>query len=345
MAVSCVGIVRWSVLMLTLMFAGCGDRPAAGEAGGTDAEHEGSAPGLTRVILQTDWYPQPEHAGFYLASLAGWYQELGLEVEIRPGGFPGSLPQLVATNEVQFALGTSDNVLVARGRGIPLVSLLPYFQHDPQCVMFHKSAAITALSDLDGRRVMVNPGATYVAWMQQSLGIRLQLIPLDYSIARFLSDPDFVQQCFVTSEPWYVEQQGVEVGVLPLSTSGFDPYRVVYASDNYVSAHPDVVRAFVKASLRGWRAYAEGDFERVHARIAELNPGQTLPFMTWTREQMQKHGLFGVDSADGAGIGTISKTRVQTLIDQLDSLGLLEQPIKVEESFALDVVPDGLLVE
>lgn len=42
--------------------------------------------GLTPVTLQTDWYPQPEHGGFYDALIRGYYKDEGLDVKILPGG-------------------------------------------------------------------------------------------------------------------------------------------------------------------------------------------------------------------------------------------------------------------
>ena len=330
-----------ALLSLAIAMLACSEQgaPSPGAADG-----EASA-GPLKVVLQTDWYPQPEHAGFYVAQAKGYYRDAGLDVEIRPGGNAVSVPQLVATGRVQMGIGTTDNLMVAQSRGVPLVSLFPYFQHDPQCVMFHKGSGIKTLADLDGRTVMVNPGAAYVAYLQKSLGIRLQLVPMDFSLARFLKDPTFVQQCFLTSEPWYVAQQGVEPGVLPLSSSGFDPYRVVFANAEFVAAHPEQVRAFISASLRGWREYADGDPAEVHAILAKLNPQQTLEHMAWTRTEMAARALIVGNVAAGEGLGHVSRTRVRQLEQQLSALGLLARPVPVETAFALDLLPAELLRE
>lgn len=330
-------------LLLFLQAGGCSKTPT------TAVEAENGTAGMPRlkVILQTDWYPQPEHAGFYLAGINGYYSDAGLDVEIRPGGNAAAVPQLVATGRVQLGIGTSDNLLVAQSRGIPLIGLFPYFQHDPQCVMFHRSSGIRTLADLDGRTVMVNPGAAYVAYLQQTLGIRIQLVPMDYSLARFLADPDFVQQCFVTSEPWYVAQKGVDPGVLPLSSSGFDPYRLVYGNTQFVAEHPEQVRAFIAASLRGWQDYAAGEeaASSVHRVILSRNAEQTMEHMTWTRAQMRAHRLIEGDATRGEGLGILSRSRIERLHEQLDKLGLLEGPVQPESGFALDLLPEGLLVE
>src|SRR3954471_9302153 len=46
-------------------------------------------PVLRKVSLQSDWFPQGEHGGFYQALAKGFYRESGLDVDILPGG-PGA---------------------------------------------------------------------------------------------------------------------------------------------------------------------------------------------------------------------------------------------------------------
>lgn len=311
-----------------ILLAGCGfdDKP--------DPNIE-QGPALHKVILQTDWYAQPEHAGFYYAQAAGYYADAGLDVEIRPGANMTGVPQLIATKRIQFALGTSDNMLMAASRGIPLVAVFPYFQHDPQCVMTHKSTGITELSQLDGRTVMISPGAGYVQYLQKTLGIRLQIVPLDYSLTRFLADPEFIQQCFLTNEPYYVEQQGIEASVIPMSTSGFDPYRLVYSNAEYVAENPDIVNAFIEASKKGWNSYMQTDGQVANQRISALNPQHTEDSMTWTKATMEKYRLIDGYAEEGEYFGRFERARVEEQISQLTALDMLDGTIDLEKTFPL----------
>ena len=195
----------------------------------------------TRVTLQTDWYPQPEHAGFYTAELDLLFQANDLEVSIRPGANIKNIPQMVATGRIEFGIGTSDNVFTAISRGAPLIALFPYFQRDPQCIMVHESSDVFSLEDLDGRVLMINPGVAYVQYLGKKLGVKPQLVPLDYSLARFIADPEFAQQCFLTSEPYYLREQGIDVRLLPLANSGFNPYRIAYTNRDFYENNREVV--------------------------------------------------------------------------------------------------------
>ena len=85
------------------------------------------SPGLTKVTLQADWYPQPEHGGFFTAVVKGYYKEEGLDVTIVPLGPYLDADKQVASGRAQFALQASDHVLEAIANGQPLVAIAAFF--------------------------------------------------------------------------------------------------------------------------------------------------------------------------------------------------------------------------
>ena len=218
-------------------------------------ERKQASNGLTPVKLQTDWYPQPEHGGFYDAQIRGYYKDEGLDVTILPGGPYVNSSQEVSVNAVQFAMGSSDYVLQSVGNDAPLVAVMATMQSDPQAVMVHQDSPVRSFKDLDGHAVAIRLGAS--TWFEY-LVKRYQLknvreIPATYSVANFLQDPGYIQQIFVTSEPFFVRQAGVPVRAMLISETGYNPYRVVITARSFLQQHPEIVEKFVRASVRGWR--------------------------------------------------------------------------------------------
>lgn len=332
--------MRWLlVYLLVVLLAGCSGEPAP------VADSTGSAAEMYPVVLQTDWYAQPEHGGFYQALAKGYYEEEGLAVEIRPGANLNTIPQLVATGRVTFAVGALDRMLIQRSQGIPLVTLFPYFQHDPQCVLFHKESGIQSLSDLNGREVMMQPGLIYIDFLQQALGLDIHLLPMDWSLARFMQDTQFVQQCFLTSEPLVVRRAGIDAGVIPMAESGFDPYRHVYTNEDEVAQHPEQVAAFIRASLRGWRDFMQGDPLPAYTLIMQSNPEQTLELMQEIRAEMLRYSLTDGDTSKGEILGQYDRARILKVMDQLQQLNLLRDPLDLDTSAALTLLPPELVVD
>src|SRR5580693_5075308 len=91
--------------------------------------HHSSDNGLIPVKFETDWYPQPEHGGFYEALLKGYYKQEGLDVTIIPGGPYVVAEQQASLGEAQLAMGSSDRVLEGVSQGQPLVAVAATMQH------------------------------------------------------------------------------------------------------------------------------------------------------------------------------------------------------------------------
>lgn len=118
--------------------------------------------GLTTVKFQADWYPQPEHGGFYDAIAKGYYKAEGLDVEIIPGGPYVSSEALVASGAVQFGMNSSDHVLESiANANEPIVAIGATMQHDPQGIMLRANSPIHTWADLNGHTLAVKPGSTW----------------------------------------------------------------------------------------------------------------------------------------------------------------------------------------
>src|SRR6266852_2324257 len=236
--------VRGEVLGLLVFFAcllaGC-SRPsrASGSNSGTS---------LTQVTLQAHWYPQPEHGGFY--------KEEGLDVTIQPGGPYMVVEQQVSVGAAQFGLGSSDRTLESVADGQALVAVAATMQRDPQGIMVHKDSPIRSFADLNGHTISIKPGYTWFAYLVKRYHLNdIHEIPATMSVANFVADPQYIQQAFATSEPFFAHQAGVETRVLLISETGYNPYRVMFTTPDFLRQHPETVAAFVHASLKGWRDY------------------------------------------------------------------------------------------
>jgi NitT/TauT family transport system substrate-binding protein len=228
------------VAVALLIFSGCHSRQAE------------ESSGLTPVRLQLDWYPQPEHGGFYTAQMLGYYKAEGLDVTLLPLPQYGSVAQLVSSGKADIGLGSSDQILEWDSNGLPLVAIAATMQHDPQAIMVHKDSPIHDFKDIEGHTVSAQTGATWLKYVTSRYNLHnVRQIPSTLSIANFLSDPSYVQQIFVTSEPFFAKQAGAEVRTLLISSSGYDPYRVQFTTHDYAAQHSDVLAKFVRASIHG----------------------------------------------------------------------------------------------
>jgi len=296
--------------------------------------------GLTPVTFQADWYPQPEQGGFYEALLKGYYRQEGLDVTISPGGPYVITEQQISTGAAQFAMGSSDRVLESNGRGQPLVAVAATMQHDPQGIMVHADSPVHDFPDLEGRTVAVKPGSTWFEYLVARYKLKsVRETPATYSIANFLQDPNYIQQIFVTSEPYFARKAGAQLRTLLISDTGYSPYRVFFTSRDYLSHHPDIAAKFVRASLRGWRDYI-ADPREVNAQLAKLNPEMSPEQMEFTCKAL-KDGHFIYPDDDPSKTGDFDPARWSQMYQQLVDLKLIDHPFDPATAYTMQFVGKG----
>ncbi len=288
------------------------------------------AAGLCRVVLQTDWFPQAEHGGFYQALAKGYYREAGLDVEIRPGG-PGMAIKLdVAKGVADFGMYRSDDIIVAASRGMPLMIVGAVLQHDPEGLLVHEASPVRTLADLSGHSVIAPPSMTWIPYVQKKYGIKFDLRPLTYSVTAFLADKETIQQCMMTSEPFFARQHGAKVRVIRIADSGYDPYHTIMCRRELVRTNPELIRAFLAASIRGWHDYLENDPAPAFDLIRKRNTQMSLAQLTFSRGELIAHALVTGDAAHGEEIGKITLARIAQQIATLSEFKILEKPVTAE---------------
>jgi NitT/TauT family transport system substrate-binding protein len=297
-----------------------------------------NAGGLTKVILQADWYPQPEHGGFYTALAKGYYEQEGLDVSIQPGSQYSVPDQIVASGMAQLGLGSSDRTLESVADGQPLVAVAATMQSDPQGIMVRKDSPVRSFADVEGRTVAVKPGSTWYQFLQKRYQWKnVREIPSTMSVANFVADPQYIQQCFATSEPFFAHQAGIETRVLLTSDAGYNPYRVMFTTRDFLRQHPETVGKFVRASVKGWRDYLN-DPTTAHAVIAKLNPALSAEWMKFTWQALRDGHFVAGDDASGAQLGQMTAERWTSLYRQLVDLKVIAKPFDPGIAYTLQFV-------
>ncbi|HUJ43359.1 MAG TPA: ABC transporter substrate-binding protein [Opitutaceae bacterium] len=323
---------RWALLLLpALAVSGCRERPAGPAAGG----------GPVTVRFQTDWFPEPEHGGYYQALAKGYYAAEGLNVEILPGGPNAGFLTAVATGRADLGMGNSDDIITAVARGVPVKIVAAEMQHDAQGILFHAEHPVRTVHDLDGKTIMAGPASVWVQLVQLRYGIKFNLRPLAGDLARFMNDPTYLQQCFVTNEPFFAQQRGAHAAAILISKlcPDYDPYRVIFAGTAYLGQHPEVVRRFVRASVKGWVDYLTGDPAPANAVLRKLRPDLPAEFMSYSIAAMRDDGLVLGDAARGEHMGLLTRERLEQEINLLREVGVLDKPVAVDDVATLAFVP------
>jgi NitT/TauT family transport system substrate-binding protein len=260
-----------------------------------------------------------------------------LDVTIEPGG-PNIYPtQRVPVGAGEFGMASSDIVLTTNAEGQDLVAIGATMQWDPQAIMLHAEDPANSFADLEGRTIAAVPGSVWFQYLVKKFNYQnVKEIPATFTIANFLHDPQYIQQIFVTSEPFFVEQSGgAKPKILLIKDTGYQIYRVFFTTRSYMEKNPEIVRKFVAASVRGWRDYIQ-DPSAANAEIAKRNPEMNVERMKFSWNALKEGGfVYGSDSS-GALVGKFDPQRWNENYQILRSLGVITKDIDPSRGYTLE---------
>lgn len=280
---------------------------------------------LTKLTVQLDWVAEPEHGGFYQAQARGFFRDEGLDVTIIPGGPGAQVMPSVATGRADIAQAESTGTLLQQAEGLPVVQFAAVFQDDPSGILVNADSTVRRFEDLNGKTVIARPEWAFLKYLQKKYGLKLTVTPQNFSVAAFLANKEALQQGYFIAEPHHIVQAGgKEPRFLSTWDAGFRAYAVLVTNRKFAREKPAALQAFMRAYIRGWRDYLEGDPAPAHAAMKVAHPANTDAFLAYSRRRIIEEKL--VTGRDGGGperIGRLDPARYATQIAQLEDLGLL----------------------
>ncbi|HWI63682.1 MAG TPA: ABC transporter substrate-binding protein, partial [Symbiobacteriaceae bacterium] len=127
------------ILGLVLLLSACSTKPTAS---------------VKQVSLILDWYPNAAHTFILAAQEQGYFKEAGFDVTIKmPAENPTDGIKLVGAGKETFAVYYQPDVLLARGEGIPVVSVAAIVRKPLNGLMVPADSGIKTPKDLEGKQV------------------------------------------------------------------------------------------------------------------------------------------------------------------------------------------------
>jgi NitT/TauT family transport system substrate-binding protein len=310
------------VLALLLVLAAVA--ALAGSARKASAAPQGAK--LTNVTLQLKWVPQAQFAGYYAASLLGYYKAAGLNVTLKNGG-PDIIPeQVVASGQAQFGVDWLPSLLAARDKGTDLVNIAQVFARSGMTQLTWKSSGITTIAGMKGKKVANWLGgnqyelfaALTKAGMnpEKNQGVTIVQQPFDMNL--FLKHQVDSASAMTYNELAQVLETGVklsQINVIKMQDVGTGMLEDgLFATGAWLKspANQAIAVKFIGASLAGWIYCRDNQAACVNLTLKE---GPTLPkgHQTWMMNEINKliwpnaSGIGIMNTADYARTAAISK--------------------------------------
>ncbi len=278
-----------------------------------------------KVTLQLKWVTQSQFAGYYVAKDKGFYEEEGLDVEIKPGGPDIAPEQVIAGGGADVIVDWMGGALAAREKGVGLVNIAQPFKKAGMELVCPADGPVKTEADFKGKTLGVwffGNEYPFYAWMNK-LGLSTEGGPDGVTVLKqsFDVQPLIQKQADCISVMTYNEYwQLIDAGYKPedlivfnYSAMGVDLLEDgLYVLEDKLKdpAFEDKMVRFVRASMKGWKYATENSDEA--AGIVVENGGQDENHQKRMMGEVAKL----IDNADGKLIEAAYKRTADALVAQ-----------------------------
>jgi NitT/TauT family transport system substrate-binding protein len=234
-------------------------------------------PALIPITVQLRWMHNAQFAGMYAADQKGYYTAEGLTVHFREGGPDVDWQKAVLEGAAQFGVHGADVLIAARAANKPLRAIAVIYRRSPVVFVALADSGITRPQDFVGKVIATGSGTGRLVLHLMTARVGVQ--PDQYTEVPLMTDlkPIYTGQVDILSgylfdQPETIRRDGYQMNLIYPDDYGVHFYAdTLFASDDLIAQNPDLVRRFLRATLKGW-TYAVEHPAEVGAMVVKYQP-------------------------------------------------------------------------
>jgi len=315
-------------LMIFVLFllAACGAKPT---------------PSLTHIKLSLGYIPNIQFAPLYVAAQKGYFSDAGVQIEFAYMD-ENQAVALVGANDIQFAVVSGEQVLLARAQGLPVVYVAAWYQQYPVSVIARSNLGIATPADLQGKTIgLPGPyGANYIGLraLLHAGGLSESDVTLDSigytQVEALAAGRDQAVSVYTANEPVQLRAQGYGLTELRVADYVQLASNGLITNETTAAGNPDLVRGMVAALLHGLSdtiADPQAAYQISLGYVENLAQADTA---------VQKQVLATSIGLWKAGrLGESNPAAWENMQTVLLDMGLLTQPLDWSQAFTNEFVP------
>lgn len=275
----------------TLALAACGEK----------SEDVGAA--TEPFSLTLDFYPNPDHAGIYMAQKLGYFEDAGLDVDIRTPSDPAAPTKQVAAGRTDLAISYEPETVLAHERGLDTIAVGALVDTPLTSMIWLRKSGIGGVAGLRGKTI-ATAGIPYQDAYLETILARADLTPADvktvnvgFGLLPALAGgrAQAMLGGFRNVEGVDLRLRGLKPVVTPVDQLGVPTYDelVLLANRGALEEDPEPVRLFLAALARGTAAAAKNRDATTNALLEanrDLDPRLTTAEVIATLPLLSRTG-------------------------------------------------------
>jgi NitT/TauT family transport system substrate-binding protein len=297
---------------------------------------------LVHIRLPLGYIPNVQFAPLYVAVEKGYFSQVGIEVEF-DYSFETDAVALVGANELQFAVVSGEQVLLARAQGLPMVYVLAWYQDYPVSVVSKTGQGILKPADLQGKKIGLpgTYGASYIG-LRALLGIAnlkesdVFLDSINYTqVEALVAGRDQAVVVYTTNEPVRLRAMGYPIDEIQVRDYAHMVSNGLITNETTIVQTPGLVRRMNQAILKGI-ADTIANPDEAYQTCLKYVEGLSQTDQAIQKEVLTTSIQFWMADRLGYSDPAAWQNTQQVLLD----MGLLTEPEDLNQVFSNDFIGD-----
>ncbi len=299
----------------------------------------------TDLIVILDYVANTNHTGMYVALDQGWYADEGLNVSIVEPT-EGATATLIAVGKGQIGISYQEDVTVARtlDEPLPIRAIATILQHNTSGFATYAGKGITSPADFEGK--------TYAGWggpgeeavlraIMEGAGAdfsKLNMVISDGSGFTALKDKVDIMWFYEAWDNIKCQMNDFPIDYMPLRDLDprLDYYTpVIITSEDMIANHPDELRAFLRATSKGYQYAVEHPDEAAQI-LSKYAPDTSIEMLTLSQEYLADKYI-----ADAPRFGEMKSSVWDGYTDFCVEYGVIGKSIPADQLYTNEFLPDA----
>ena len=241
-----------------------------------------------KVSFRLNWYLGGLHVPFYYGKERGFYAAEGIDLTINEGRGSANTVQVVAAGSDTFGLADSSSVVLTAAKGADVKSVMSLLNTTGFSVVSLAANPIRTPKDLEGKKVAVTPGDPLGQLLQAVCKAnnvdcaKISMVQVDPAakVVTVLEKKADALLGGADDQYFLIKQRGVEPAAMRYADWGANIVGMtILAKDETLKKNPDLVRRFVRATIKSWEEAKKNPQAAVDAAMKvkpDLNRQSTL---------------------------------------------------------------------
>jgi len=223
----------------------------------------GAAGAADQVSLRFNWYLGGLHTPYYLGKDRGYFSEAGIDLTLNEGRGSANTVQVVAAGSDTFGMADSSSLMLVAAKGGEVKAVMSLLNTSGFSVISLAETGIKTMKDLEGKRLAITAGdaltqlfPAVVKYNKLDMS-KITLVQVDPAgkVVSVLEKRADALLGGIDDQYFLIKYKGFNPAGLRFADNGANTVGMtILATNDTIKNKADMVRRFVKASVRSWEA-------------------------------------------------------------------------------------------